>query len=121
MTAALDTLTIPAKDEDPWGWYGFDVTDLVQGWVNGDYLNMGVVLRGPEDSETGARLVFVTEDYAGGLYAPRIEFRYGPPASEGTSVPASFVEPDCLPEALVPPLPQGDLYRLTGAPVCPAD
>jgi hypothetical protein len=121
MTAALDSLTIPPQDESPWGWYGFDVTELVRGWVNGDYLNLGVVVRGPEDSQTGARLVFVTSDYAGGLYAPRIEFRYGSQASQVSSVPASFAEPDCLPEALAPTLSQDESYHIFGAPACPAD
>ena len=30
------------------GWYSFDVTNLVRGWVNGSYSNYGVMLRGPE-------------------------------------------------------------------------
>ena len=33
-----------------WGWYEFDVTDLVRGWVNGTYPNYGLYLRGPESS-----------------------------------------------------------------------
>lgn len=31
-----------------WGWYEFDVTNLVKSWVNGTYPNYGIMLRGPE-------------------------------------------------------------------------
>jgi hypothetical protein len=44
-----------------WGWYGFDVTGLVRGWINGSIPNQGVMLRGPETSgPSGARLGFST-------------------------------------------------------------
>ncbi|HKZ83253.1 MAG TPA: DNRLRE domain-containing protein [Anaerolineae bacterium] len=33
-----------------WGWYSFDVTNLVRGWVNGTFPNYGIMLRGPEVS-----------------------------------------------------------------------
>jgi hypothetical protein len=33
-----------------WGWYEFDVTNLVSGWYDGTYTNHGVMLRGPEVS-----------------------------------------------------------------------
>jgi len=32
------------------GWYAFDVTNLVRGWVNGSFANYGLWLRGPEKS-----------------------------------------------------------------------
>jgi hypothetical protein len=31
-----------------WGWYEFDVTDLVSAWYDGTYTNHGIMLRGPE-------------------------------------------------------------------------
>jgi hypothetical protein len=31
-----------------WGWYDFDVTDLVKAWHDGTYTNHGIMLRGPE-------------------------------------------------------------------------
>jgi len=37
-----------AVTERAWGWYSFDVTNLVRGWVNGTLPNYGVMLRGPE-------------------------------------------------------------------------
>jgi hypothetical protein len=44
-----------------WGWYAFDVTALVRGWVQGYISNLGLMLRGPEASDTsGARLGFYT-------------------------------------------------------------
>ncbi|GAG36202.1 unnamed protein product, partial [marine sediment metagenome] len=33
-----------------WGWYSFDVTNLVQGWVNNSIPNYGIMLRGSEQS-----------------------------------------------------------------------
>jgi len=33
-----------------WGWYDFDVTALVQAWVNGSQPNYGIMVRGPEHS-----------------------------------------------------------------------
>jgi hypothetical protein len=31
-----------------WGWYEFDVTNLVKSWYGGTYANHGIMLRGPE-------------------------------------------------------------------------
>jgi hypothetical protein len=33
-----------------WGWYEFNVTNLVKDWINGTYPNYGIMLRGPEFS-----------------------------------------------------------------------
>jgi hypothetical protein len=35
---------------EAWGWYEFDVTELVTAWCDGTYANFGVMLRGPEVS-----------------------------------------------------------------------
>jgi hypothetical protein len=35
---------------EAWGWYEFDVTELVIAWYEGMYLNYGIMLRGPEIS-----------------------------------------------------------------------
>jgi hypothetical protein len=37
-----------------WGWYDFDVTNLVRAWHGGTYTNYGVMLRGPEISGSDA-------------------------------------------------------------------
>ena len=109
---------IPPIETGPWGWYAFDITDLVKGWIDGDYLNMGLVIRGPESYADGARLGFVTSDYVGGAYAPRIIFEPTTRAAE-TSSYAPSSELNCLPEALNAPPTQGDGYRLQGTGICP--
>jgi len=59
------------------GWYSFDVTDLVQGWVNGSFANQGMLLRGPESSsDSSALLVFRSRNYSGTTYDPRIVIAY---------------------------------------------
>lgn len=35
---------------EAWGWYEFDVTELVTAWYDGTYSNHGIMLRGPEIS-----------------------------------------------------------------------
>jgi uncharacterized repeat protein (TIGR01451 family) len=64
------------------GWYSFDVTGLVRGWVNGSFSNYGLMLRGPEGSgSSSARLTFVTHDYSGTTYDPSISITYAGMAS----------------------------------------
>jgi hypothetical protein len=70
-----------------WGWHTFDVTGLVQGWVNGTFANQGLVLRGPEDSgNSSARLGFRTRESSGTTYDPRIAITYA--GGTSASVPA---------------------------------
>jgi hypothetical protein len=60
-----------------WGWYSFDVTGLVQGWVNGSFANQGLMLRGPESSgSSSARLGFYTRDNSDTTYDPHIVITY---------------------------------------------
>jgi len=42
--------SVSIKSEEVWDWHSWDVTDLVQEWVNGTYANHGIMLRGPEQS-----------------------------------------------------------------------
>ncbi|MBN2005368.1 MAG: FG-GAP repeat protein [Anaerolineae bacterium] len=42
---------------DAWGWYEFDVTALVQAWVNGQYANYGIMLRSNEGSGNDTALL----------------------------------------------------------------
>jgi hypothetical protein len=60
-----------------WGWYGFNVRGLVQGWVNGSFPNYGLMIRGPESSTTGARLGFATMNEDGTTYDPYIYVVWG--------------------------------------------
>lgn len=122
MAGAIASVTVPPQQADPWGWYAFDVTELVKGWVNGDHINQGIVLRGPEGSgDDGARLGFITSDYAQGVYAPRIEFTYATQATDASPGPASADKFGCLPQALVPTEPGEGPRQITGERVCPAD
>jgi hypothetical protein len=54
-----------------WGWYEFDVTNLVRGWVNGTYPNYGLFVRGPESS-AGWR-AFATDE---SIYPPQLVVDY---------------------------------------------
>jgi hypothetical protein len=64
------------------GWYTFDVTALVQGWVNGSFANQGLLLRGPESSsDSSALFIFRSRNYSGTTYDPRIVITYAGGAS----------------------------------------
>jgi hypothetical protein len=57
-----------------WGWYSFDVTDLVRAWYNGTYTNRGIMLRGPEYSGTDSSWkAFSTKE---GSYQPQLVVDY---------------------------------------------
>jgi predicted secreted protein len=60
---------------EAWGWYSFNVTDLVRGWINGTIPNNGVMLRGPEwaGSDSSWRGFSTREDYS---YEPRLAITY---------------------------------------------
>lgn len=119
---AVSSQTFPLGEERPWGWYSFDVTDMVRSWVEGETLNLGLGIIGPEGTGTdGARLGFITNDYLGGAYAPRILFSNelgGSEASMSDNAPAVDF---CLPEPLVSFQSQGGASWLSGAGLCPAD
>ena len=59
---AYDTVTLP----DGWGswgkYYYWDITELVQAWVNGTYSNYGVMLKGYEGPNDAMRWFSVRED-----------------------------------------------------------
>jgi hypothetical protein len=60
-----------------WGWYEFEVTDLVRAWYNGNYPNQGIMLRGPEVSGLDASWrSFGTRESS---YTPRLVVEYTPP------------------------------------------
>jgi hypothetical protein len=57
-----------------WGWYSFDVTNLVRGWINGTLPNYGVMLRGPEWSGSDSSWkAFSTRE---GPYPPQLIITY---------------------------------------------
>jgi hypothetical protein len=60
-----------------WGWYTWDVTTLVNSWLNGTYPNYGIIWRGPESSGSdSAVLEFFASEAGGTTYDPRLEFSY---------------------------------------------
>jgi hypothetical protein len=67
-----------------WGWYEFDVTDLVRAWYDGTYTNHGIMLRGPEVSGLNASWRgFSTRE---GPYRPQLVIKYAtstPPTITG--------------------------------------
>ncbi len=71
---AYGSSAIPSRT---WGWYSFDVTNLVRGWVNGSFPNYGLMVRGPESSDTSsARLGFATVEESETTYDPYLSFTY---------------------------------------------
>jgi hypothetical protein len=59
------------------GWYSFDVTDLVRGWVNGGFSNYGLMVRAPETSGSDfVRFQFYSRDRSGTSYDPYLEVTY---------------------------------------------
>lgn len=52
--AALPSASACVGDSFAPGWKQFDVTTLVQGWIDGSVPNFGVVIRDPSESQAGA-------------------------------------------------------------------
>ncbi len=62
-----------------WGWYEFDVTNLVKAWYDGTYTNYGIMLRGPEVSGYNASWRgFGTRESS---YRPQLVVEYSPAAA----------------------------------------
>jgi len=80
-----------------WGWYEFDVKDLVSAWSDGTYANYGIMLRGPEvsgsdsswrafstreDPGKSPQLVIIYEDaHEYDVYLPVIMRNTSPPSA----------------------------------------
>ncbi len=62
------------------GWHSFDVTSLVQGWINGSIPNYGVMLRGPEWSGSDSSWKsFLTKEE--GSHTPYLSITYATQAA----------------------------------------
>jgi predicted secreted protein len=75
-----------------WGWYSFNITNLVRGWINGTIPNRGVMLRGPEWSgpDSSWKGFATREDYP---YEPRLVITYaGAGASSQAQIEAGSSE-----------------------------
>ena len=83
---AYGSASIPSRT---WGWYSFDVSNLVRGWVNGSFPNYGLILRGPESSgNDSAMLQFYTRDKSGRTYDPYLSITYAGMATSEERAPA---------------------------------
>jgi hypothetical protein len=82
---AYGSRAIPSRT---WGWYWFDVTDLLRGWVNNTFTNYGVMVRSNESSgNDSARLGFATLNYSGTDYDPYLSITYSRAVSTGPQTP----------------------------------
>lgn len=83
---AYGSAPIPSRT---WGWYSFDVTNLVRGWVNGSFPNYGLMIRGPESSgNDSAQLGFFTLNMTDRTYDPYLSIVYAGMATSEEVVPA---------------------------------
>ena len=96
-----------------YGWYSFDVTDLVRGWVNGSYTNYGVWILGNESPTDPNYRAFRTHEGPTDL-KPYLEITYGGGAGASSSrtgeeilpiSPLATPEAPAMPETLRSPLP----------------
>ncbi|MBN1220249.1 MAG: DNRLRE domain-containing protein [Anaerolineae bacterium] len=70
---------IPAPS--PWGWYTFNVTSLVQAWINGVYPEYGIMIQGPESPPYACAFRdFLTKGGGGVSSAPELIVDYTLPA-----------------------------------------
>ncbi|MFC2058153.1 DNRLRE domain-containing protein [Chloroflexota bacterium] len=71
--------------------YYWDVTSLVQSWVDGTYANYGLMLKGPDTGSIDMK-AFVSREQVG--FEPALFVQYQPPpAAEFTATPTSGVTP----------------------------
>jgi hypothetical protein len=72
---------IPGPPGEPWDWYTFDVTALVQAWINGNYPEYGLMIRGPESPPYQCAFRdFLTKGGGGYTVAPELVVDYTLPA-----------------------------------------
>jgi uncharacterized repeat protein (TIGR01451 family) len=126
---AYGSASIPSAT---WGWYSFDATNLVRGWVNGSFSDYGLMIRGPESSGTSsARLGFATLNQSGTTYDPYLEITYVGTTALGfeSQVPAAGEIPnvgECGPAVtdmlgVFPGIPGYGMFEAVGEVTCSPD
>jgi hypothetical protein len=89
-----------------WDWYAFDVTALVQAWLDGTHVNHGIMLRGPEHSGPDSSWkAFSTRE---GDYPPELKISYVGPTGEVVTVTLTDA-PAIEGDARIEPILQTDL------------
>jgi len=98
---AYGAVTLVSRDA--WGWYEFDVTALVQGWVNGQYPNYGIMLRSNEES--GNHTALLEFDTRETTNLPHLQITYAGMARTADAVngaPPAVKTPLTMAQALQP-------------------
>lgn len=101
---AYDTVTVPDGWEGSGEYYYWDITELVQAWVNGTYSNYGVMLKGYEGPNDAMRWFSVREDDDSAQW-PRLLVDWSvPPTSTPTptKTPTSTATPTLGPPTFTP-------------------
>ncbi len=88
-------VSVPHAD---WRWYAIDVTDLVRGWINGQYSNYGIWVLGNEDSAHPNWRGFCTREGGCGAW---LQITYS--GTMGAGTPPGV--PGVMPETFRSPLP----------------
>jgi RHS repeat-associated protein len=71
--------------------YEVDITDIVQGWINGEYENHGLLLMLQNEAST-ASLSFGSSDYSNSAKHPKINIAYTPAQWTWEICPESFLK-----------------------------
>lgn len=76
--AATPAASIAVNGGEPADWHDFNVSALVQAWVNGDAANLGVILKARNDSPgTRNDIIYVADDYgASPTLRPKLALNY---------------------------------------------
>ena len=102
-----------------WGWFSFDVTNLVRGWINGTLPNYGVMLRGPEWSGSDSSWkAFSTRE---GPYPPQLIITYSGLSMTEAEASRSISYGVGMPKVNIQPLDHGRYADLREADVCTND
>jgi len=103
-SASYDSVSI--KADENWDWHSWDVTDLVQEWVDGVYSNHGIMLRGPE--QPGADSAWRSFSTREGPYPPRLIVDFTTPTTPTvTNTPTETSTPTATPTKTSTPTATG--------------
>lgn len=68
------------NDSDTYTWLSWDITSLLQDWLDGALPNHGVVLKGTDESSDHTRCLYISSEFPGNLSQhPKLEITYSVP------------------------------------------